>query len=126
MSEDESLLHRNKSALTSRTPVLRVAAMTKTETTPKTDSVPNPFMTFDPMAAWTASQQAFQKMIADAQGRAQQLTEEYAALEAQMMARARQAIETWAQLAKDALEYSAQLSAQARKLGVETARKMGA
>jgi hypothetical protein len=81
---------------------------------------------FDPMAAFTASQQAFHKMLADAQGRAQAFAEEYAQLEAQMMARAKQAIETWAQLAQDALAYSAQLSAQARKLGLEAAKKIGA
>ena len=98
--------------------------MSKTEI-PKTDSVPNPFTAFDPMAAWTASQDAFHKMMADAQSRAQSFADEYAQLEKEMLARAKQAIETWAQLAKDALVYSAALSEQARKLGVETARKMG-
>jgi hypothetical protein len=77
--------------------------MSKTET-PKTEIPTNPFVTFEP----------FHKMM-----------EEYAALEAQMIARAKAAIETWAQLAQDALAYSAQLSAQARKLGLETAKKMG-
>jgi hypothetical protein len=104
--------------------------MTKTETTsttPKTDSIPtNPFATFDPMAMWTAQQQAFHKLITDAQGRAQAMAEEYAALEAQMVARARQAIETWAQLAQDAISYSSQLTAQARKIGLEAARKINA
>lgn len=80
--------------------------------------------TFDPMAAFAASQQAMHKLFADAQTRAHAFAEEYAALETQMMARAKQAIETWAQLAQDALVYSAQLSAQARKLGFEAARKM--
>jgi hypothetical protein len=96
--------------------------------TPKTDtsSAPHPFAAFDPMAAWNASQQTFHKMIADAQSRAQAFADEYAALEAQMLARAKSAIETWSQLAQEALAYSAQLSAQARKLGLETARKMGA
>lgn len=93
---------------------------------PNATSAANPFASWDPMTAWTASQQAFQKMFADAQSRAQSFAEEYAALEAQMMARAKTAIETWSQLAQDALAYSAQLSAQARKLGLETARKMGA
>jgi hypothetical protein len=102
------------------------AAMQKTDSSPKTDSLPNPFTSFDPMAAWTASQQAFQKLLTDAQGRAQSLADEYAALEAQMIARARQAIETWAQLAQDALSYSAQLTAQARKLGLDAARKINA
>ncbi len=100
--------------------------MSKTETThttttttpPKADA--NPFAAFgafDPAGAW-------QKMFADAQARAHAFADEYAAMEAQMYARAKQAIEAWAQLAQDALAYSAQLSAQARKLGLETARKM--
>ena len=92
---------------------------------PKTDSIPHPFASFDPMAAFAASQQVFQKLAADAQARAQSFADEYAQLEAQMMARAKQAIEMWAQLAQDALAYSAQLSAEARKLGMEAARKMG-
>jgi hypothetical protein len=83
-------------------------------------------VSFDPMAAFAASQQAVTKLFTDAQARAHAFAEEYAALETQMMARAKQAIESWAQLAQDALAYSAQLSAQARKLGLETARKMSA
>jgi len=79
---------------------------------------------FDPMTAWTASQQAFHKMITEAQQRAQAFADEYTALEAQLIARAKAAIESWAQLAQDALAYSAQLSQQARKLGLETARKI--
>ena len=100
--------------------------MSKTET-PKTDTtIPLPHIPmFDPMAAWTASQQAFAKMMGDAYGRAQAFAEEYAALEAQMIARANTAIDNWAQLAHDAVAYSAKLSAEARKLGFETARKMG-
>ena len=80
--------------------------------------------TFDPMAAFAASQQAMHKLFADAQARAHAFAEEYATLEGQLMARAKQAIESWAQLAQDALAYSAQLSAQARKMGLEAARKM--
>jgi hypothetical protein len=95
--------------------------MSKTETASSTS---NPFQPFDPMAAWHASQAAFQKIVADAQTRTQAFADEYAALEAQMFARAKQAIEAWAKLAQDALEYSAQLTSQARKLGIETARKM--
>ncbi len=85
----------------------------------------NPFNpAFDPMAAWGASQQAFHKMIGEAQGRVQAFANELATLESQMYSRAKQAIETWAQLAQDALQYSAQLSAEARRLGLEAARKM--
>ena len=72
---------------------------------------------FDPMAA-------FHQMMTDAQTRAQAFADEYAGLEAQMLARAKAAIESWAQLAQDALAYTAQLGQQARKLGLDTARKM--
>ncbi len=107
--------------------------MSKTEPNPsippKTDSIPsastNPFQNaFDPMAAWNASQQAFHKMIAEAQGRFQAFADELASMESQMYTRAKQAVDTWAQVAQDALTYSAQLSAQARRLGLEAARKM--
>lgn len=88
--------------------------MSNPETTKTSSNHPvNP--SFDPMAAFAATQQAAQKMMDD-----------YAQLETQLMARAKQAIETWAQLAQDALAYSAQLSAQARKLGLDAARKIGA
>jgi hypothetical protein len=111
---------------------------TKTETpkteTPKTETsnpfagaFPNPFAgAFDPMAAFTASQQAFHQMMAEGLQRMASFAEEYAALESQMIARAQGAVANMAQLAQDAIAYSAQLSAQARKLGLETARKMGA
>jgi hypothetical protein len=69
---------------------------------------------------------AFQKLMTDAMVRMASFAEEYAALEAQMLARAQAVIATWGQLAQDGLVYSAQLSAQARKLGVDTARKFQA
>jgi hypothetical protein len=82
-----------------------------------------PFTSFDPMQAWGASQAAFQKMMTDAYGRAQAWADEYASMEKQMFSRANQAVDTWAQLAHDTIAYSQQLSAQARKLGFEAARK---
>ncbi len=96
--------------------------MSKTETTSTPTSnpvLPKPAFDFDPQAMWS-------KMFSDAQARAQAFADEYAQLEAQMMARAKQAIETWAQLAQDALAYSAQLSAQARKIGLEATKKIHA
>lgn len=84
----------------------------------------NLFASFDPMAYWTQSQQAFQKMVSDAYARSHSFAEQYAALETQMISRAQGAVSNWAQLAQDAIAYSAQLSAEARKLGFETARKM--
>jgi hypothetical protein len=98
----------------------------------------SPFMAFDPMQVWTigqqawqstqqawqASQEAFQKMIGDAFGRSQAFGDEVAALEAQMAQRAHDAVDQWAKLAHDTINYGTQLSAQARKLGLETARKI--
>lgn len=94
-------------------------------TPPKTDAA-NPFASFDPMAYWTASQQTFAKAMADAYGRAQSFADQYAALEAQLVTRAQGAVATWAQLTQDAIAYSAQLSAEARKVGFEAARRAGA
>lgn len=96
----------------------------KTETKtdiPKMDT--NPFAAFDPMAFWTASQQNWQRMMGDAYGRAQAFADQYAALEGQFVTRAQTAVANWAQLAQEAIAYSAQLSAEARKIGFETARK---
>src|SRR4029078_13296426 len=92
--------------------------------TPRFDPA-NPFAAFDPMAYWNTSQQTFQKMLVDAYGRAQAFADQYAAMEQQFVGRAQSAVANWAQLANEALAYSAQLSAEARKLGSETARRMG-
>lgn len=80
-----------------------------------------PFM--NPVAAWTQAQQLFAKSMTDSVARAQSWSDEYAAIEAQMLARANAAIDQWAQLAHDTLDYTAQLSSQARKLGFDAARK---
>src|SRR5262245_49685966 len=77
------------------------------------------FSAFDPMATWAAAQQTWSKMMSEASGRAQAWADEYAQLETQMYARARSAVDTWAQLARDTIAYGEQLSAQARKLGFE-------
>ena len=104
----------------------------KTEAKTEAPKAPNPmdafphnlFASFDPMAYWTQSQQSFQKLVTDAYTRAQSFAEQYATLETQMISRAQGAVASWAQLAQDAIAYSAQLSAEARKIGFETARKM--
>lgn len=104
----------------------------KTETrteTPKTETPNNPFAaftSFDPMQYWAASQAGFQKLVADAFQRAQSFADQYATLEAQMVNRAQGAVASWAQLTQDAIAYSAQLSAEARKLSLDAARKMSA
>jgi len=122
----------------------------------KPDFKTNPFATFDPMAYWAASQQMMREAIDEAHKtaasiadryaaldpslywtsfrdamtvagtRASAAAEQYAALETQLVERAQAAVHTWAQLAHDAISYGAQLSAEARKLGTEAARKMGA
>jgi len=94
---------------------------------PKTETAAphNPFSAFDPMAAWTAGQATWQKFMTDAFARSQSWADEYASIEAQMYGRALQAVDTWAQLARDTIHYSQQLSIQARKLGFEAARKAG-
>ena len=87
----------------------------------------NPFSAtaWDPMAAFSATQQNWQKVVSEAVGRAQSWADEYAAIEQQMYARALQAVDTWAQLARDTIGYGQQISSQARKLSFETMRKAG-
>ncbi len=116
----------------------------------------NPFAAFDPMAYWAQSQQMFRNAMEEAHKsattmmdkyaaldpsaywtsfrdamntastRANLAVEQYAAIEAQLVERAQSAVATWAQLAHDAISYTAQLSAEARKLGTDAARKLGA
>lgn len=100
-----------------------------TKTAPKTDS--NPFTafpslsSFDPMNMWAQGQQAFTKMMTDATTRWQSFSEQCASIEQQMSSHAQTAVTSWAQLAKDAIAYGTQVSAEARKLSLETAKKMG-
>lgn len=100
---------------------------TKTETKTTTPNfIPTmPQMpAFDPMAAWTQGQQAFHQMLADAYGKMASFAEEYASLESQLVTRAQGAVQSWAQLTTDAIAYGVQLSTQARKLGLENAKKL--
>jgi hypothetical protein len=100
---------------------------------PETTKIPpaastNPFTalpSFDPMAMWAQSQAAFTKMINDSLTRWQSFGDQYASVEAQVANHANTAVTQWAQLAKDAIAYGQSLSAEARKLTVETAKKMG-
>ena len=104
---------------------------TKTETKDTQNSskegpkLDHPFAGFDPMTAWTHGQQVVHQLVTDAMQRMTTFADEYAALEAQMFARAQGAVANWAQVAQDAIAYSAQLSMQARKIGLDTARKFG-
>ena len=76
------------------------------------------------MSAWTQGQQTFHQMMADTFGRMTSFAEEYASMESQLVTRAQGAISNWAQLTADAIAYGAQLSAQARKVGLENAKKL--
>jgi hypothetical protein len=84
-----------------------------------------PFASFDPYAMWQQGQQTFTKLMTDSVTRWQAFADQYAAVEQQVSTHAQTAVTHWAQLAKDAIAYGTQLSAEARKLGVETAKKMG-
>jgi hypothetical protein len=92
-------------------------------TRPESPRNDNPFTSFDPNAYWAAVQQAFQRFTSDAQGRAQAFADQYGAFEAQLVQRAQGAVATWAQLTQDAFAYGAQLSAEARKIGLDAYRK---
>ncbi len=81
--------------------------MANATTTPTTPTTAAPTAAFDPMAMWQSTQQTWHKLMVDA--------------EAQMFARAHDAITTWAQLTHDALAYGVQLSHAARKLGTPAA-----
>jgi hypothetical protein len=87
----------------------------------------NPFMSafsgFDPAGAWGVAQQTWQKMFSDSMTRAQAWADEYASIEKQMFDRANEAVDTWTKLAHDTISYSQQLTAQARKIGFDAARK---
>jgi hypothetical protein len=105
--------------------------MATTPETPKSiPSTPSaapqpPFASFDPYAMWQQGQQAFTKLMTDSVARWQSFADQYAGIEQQVSSHAQTAVTHWAQLAKDAIAYGTQLSAEARKLGVETAKKMG-
>lgn len=100
-------------------------AAPKTETS-KTEANPfaafasfAPIGAFDPMAIWT-------KLVTESTARMHAFADQCAGLEAQMMTRASGAVATWAQMTQDALAYTGQLSAEARKLGFDAMKKFSA
>jgi hypothetical protein len=100
------------------------------KTTPpkSTSTVENPFQAFpvfDPMQLWTQGQAQMQKLMGDATARWQSFADQYAQIEHQVSSHAQTAVTNWAQLAKDAIAYGVQLSTEARKLSIETAKKLG-
>jgi hypothetical protein len=93
-----------------------------------TADVTNPFAafaSFDPMAMWTNGQAQFSKLMTDALGRVSSFGDQFVAFEGQMVERAQGAVTTWAKLTQDAIAYGAQLSSEARKTSLETAKKFG-
>lgn len=80
---------------------------------------------FDPMAMWQQGQQVFTKMMTDSLARWQSFADQYAAIEAQVSTHAQAAVANWSQLAKDAIVYGTQLSAEGRTASVDAAKKMG-
>ena len=98
-------------------------------TTPKSTPIPETpfpsFASFDPMAMWAQGQAQMQKLMADATTRWTAFAEQYAQIEQQVSSHAQTAVTNCAQLAKDAIAYGVQLSAEARKLSIETAKKLG-
>ncbi len=101
------------------------AKTTAPKATPAAETPFPSFAAFDPMAMWAQGQAQMQKLLTDATGRWQSFTEQYAQIEQQVSAHAQNAVTNWAQLAKDAIAYGVQLSAEARKLSLETAKKLG-
>ncbi len=100
--------------------------MATTPETPKTAPSAAPQLpSFDPMAIWQQGQQAFAKMMTDSLARWQAFGDQYVAIESQVSTHAQAAVTNWAQLAKDAIAYGTQLSAEARKASVDAAKKMG-
>jgi hypothetical protein len=101
----------------------------KTTTPPKSSpTVENPFQAFaafDPMQMWAQGQAQMSKLMTDATARWQAFADQYAQIEQQVSSQAQAAVTNWAQLAKDAIAYGAQLSTEARKLSIETAKKLG-
>ncbi|MGE0399542.1 MAG: hypothetical protein AB7T06_22700 [Kofleriaceae bacterium] len=93
--------------------------------TPNTEAPFPSFAAFDPMQLWAQSQAQMQKMMSDATARWQSFADQYAQIEQQVSSHAQAAVTNWAQLAKDAIAYGVQLSAEARKLSLDTAKKLG-
>jgi hypothetical protein len=99
---------------------------TMTDAQARMAAVADKLSAFDPTLYWAGFRDAMHNATSKASSTADQYTAQYAALETQLIERAHSAVQTWAQLSHDAIAYAAQLSTEARKLGVEAARKVGA
>ena len=97
-----------------------------TDTQARMASFADKFAAFDPTPYWASFRDAMQNATSHASTTADHYTAQVAAFEAQLLERAHAAVQTWAQLSHDALTYAGQLSAEARKLGADAARKVSA
>ena len=84
------------------------------------------YSALDPMGYWASFREAMSTAQARSSEMAGKVDAQYAELEQQLVERAHLAVATWAQLANDSISYAAKLSAEARKLGHDAAKKMGA
>lgn len=73
--------------------------------------------------AFTRGQEAFAQMVREQITRTERVMDELAEYEAVAVRRAREAVSDLAKLATDSLDYCAKLSAEWRKLAVETSRR---
>jgi hypothetical protein len=84
------------------------------------------FSALDPMGYWSSFRDAITNARTQSAGVADKLDSHYAEVETQLVERAHLAVATWAQLANDAISYGSRLSTEARKLGADAAKKVGA
>lgn len=89
-------------------------------------SMADKFAVLDPMGYWSSFRDAMSSAHARNAEMAGKLDAQYVEMEQQLVERAHLAVATWAQLANDAISYGARLSTEARKLGADAAKKMGA
>lgn len=92
----------------------------------QTTAMADKYAALDPMGYWSSFREAMAQAQAQTAGIAGKLDAQYVELEQQLVERAHLAVATWAQLANDAITYGARLSGEARKLGADAAKKMGA
>ncbi len=97
-------------------------AQAQTHTAVMTDK----FSALDPMGYWSTFREAMTSARTQSAGVADKLDAQYTELEQQLVERAHLAVATWAQLANDAISYGTRPSTEARKLGADAAKKMGA
>lgn len=89
-------------------------------------SMADKYAALDPMGYWSSFRDAMTAARTQSAGVADKLDAQYSELEQQLVERAHLAVATWAQLANDAISYGSRLSTEARKLGADAAKKMGA